>query len=110
LDELLAAIRGGDFLGSFRKAHALVARHYRAEEPLVKEIARRHAALAAKIAAQHGEALEFAAAVEEAVASDQPGDTLRLAKRFCAIAQHNIIEEERDIFPLVEEWARSARR
>ncbi len=105
LDDLLAAIEAGAaFLESFRKAHRLAAEHYRAEEALLAEIARCHAALAEKMAAQHAEALEIAAALEEAMAAGQTGDALRLARRFHAIAQHNIIEEERDVFPLVERW------
>ena len=105
LDDLLCAIEANThFLESFRKAHKLAAEHYRAEEELLREIARHGAALAKKMAAQHAEALEMAAALEEAVAAGQAGDALRLARRFHAIAQHNIIEEERDVFPLAEQW------
>jgi len=105
LDDLLAAMEGkAGFLESFRKAHSAATEHYRAEEELLREIARHEAALAAKMAAQHAEALEMAAALEEAVAAGQAGDALRLARRFHAIAQHNIIEEERDVFPLAERW------
>jgi hypothetical protein len=46
----------------------------------------------------------MAAGLEEAVATGHAGDSLRLARRFHAIAQHNIIEEERDVFPLAERW------
>jgi ribosomal protein L9 len=105
LDDLLSAIRAhAGFLESFRKAHRLAAEHYRAEEGLLAEIARHEAPLAEKMAAQHAEALEMAAGLEEAVAAGQAGDALRLARRFHAIAQHNIIEEERDVFPLAERW------
>ena len=105
LDDLLSAIEtDAGFLESFRKAHSLAAEHYRAEEGLLAEIARHEGALAKKIAAQHAEALEMAAALEEAVATGQTGDARRLARRFHAIAQHNIIEEERDVFPLTEWW------
>jgi hemerythrin-like domain-containing protein len=105
LDDLLSAIEASaDFLESFRKACGLAAEHYRAEEELLAEIARREAALAEKMAAQHAEALEMAACLEEAVAAGQASDALRLARRFHAIAQHNIIEEERDVFPLAERW------
>ena len=58
--------------------------------------------LAAKIAAQHEEALEIAAQCEESMAAGQDSDVRALARRFLAIAQHNIIEEERDVFPLAE--------
>jgi len=105
LDNLLSAIEGNaGFLESFRKAHSLAAEHYRAEEELLREVARHDGALAEKMAAQHAEALEMAAGLEEAVAAGQAGDALRLARRFHAIAQHNIIEEERDVFPLAEQW------
>jgi hypothetical protein len=35
------------------------------------------------------------------VISGLTGDGTYLARRFLAIAQHNIIEEERDVFPFV---------
>ena len=105
LDDLLSAIEASaGFLESFRKAHRLAEEHYRAEEELLAGIARHDAVLAEKMAAQHAEALEMAAGLEEAVAAGQAGDALRLARRFHAIAQHNIIEEERDVFPLAEGW------
>ena len=105
LDDLLSAIEANaGFLQSFRKAHTLATEHYRAEEGFLAEIARHEAALAEKMAAQHAEALEMAAGLEEAMAAGQTGDALRLARRFHAIAQHNIIEEERDVFPLAEQW------
>ena len=108
LDDLLSAIEANaGFLQSFRKAHTLATEHYRAEEGFLAEIARHEAALAEKMAAQHAEALEMAAGLEEAMAAGQTGDALRLARRFHAIAQHNIIEEERDVFPLAERWGAS---
>jgi hemerythrin-like domain-containing protein len=103
LDELLAAIHRGDgFVEPFRRAHRLASEHYRAEEALLRELARYLPGPAAKMAAQHDEALEIAARLEEALADGQTRDALPLARRFHAIAQHNIIEEERDVFPLVE--------
>jgi len=105
LDRLIGAIRAnGDFLASFREAHRLAMEHYRGEESLLAEIARQEPEVAKKLAAQHAEALEIAAGVEQAIAAGQAEDALRLAKRFHAIAQHNIIEEERDVFPLTAEW------
>ena len=105
LDDLLSRIEAkAGFLESFRKAHSLAAEHYRAEEELLREIARHEASLAEEMASQHAEALEMAAGLEEAVAAGQAGDTLLLARRFHAIAQHNILEEERDVFPLTEWW------
>lgn len=103
LDELLAAIGGGaDFAGAFRRAHRLAAEHYRAEDEFFAELAARLPGPAAKMTAQHGEALEIAARLEEALADGQTRDALALARRFHAIAQHNVIEEERDVFPLIQ--------
>jgi len=105
LDNLLSAIETeAGFLEPFRTARSLAAEHYRAEALLLAEIARHDAALAEKMTAQHAEALEMAAALEDAVAAGHTGDALLLARRFHAIAQHNIIEEERDVFPLAERW------
>jgi hypothetical protein len=103
LDELLAAIRSGDGLvESFRRAEVLAVAHYRREESFLKRLSRYQPALAAKIAAQHADAMEIAARLEEAIAASQRPDVLSLARRFHAIAQHNIIEEERDVFPLAD--------
>lgn len=103
LDALMAAIRSGnDLVASFRRAARLAAAHYRNEEPFLEGLGRYEPALAAKIAAQHAEAAEIAARLEEAIAAGQTSDVLSLARRFHAIAQHNIIEEERDVFPLAE--------
>lgn len=57
-----------------------------------------HEPAAKKIARQQDEALELAAAVEEAVE-----DRAALARRFVAMVQHTIIEVERDVFPLADE-------
>jgi cell division septum initiation protein DivIVA len=101
LDALLAAIRSGDGLvESFRRAEAPAAAHYRQEESFLERFSRYEPVLAAKMAAQHAEAMEIAARLEEAIAAGQSSDVLSLARRFHAIAQHNIIEEERDVFPL----------
>ena len=56
--------------------------------------------LAAKLRAQHAEALEIAARLPESLSAGQTADAIYLARRFLAIVQHNIIEEERDVFPL----------
>jgi hemerythrin-like domain-containing protein len=74
--------------------------HYRKEERFLKRFSRHEPGLAAKIAAQHAEAMEIAARLEEAIAAGQRSDVLSLARRFHAVAQHNVIEEERDVFPL----------
>jgi hypothetical protein len=79
---------------ALRRATELCRRHYSAEDEV---LARIHPGAAAKIRAQHEEAMEIAARVDESLASP---DLMFLARRFVAIAQHNIIEEERDVFPL----------
>ena len=73
----------------------LLVRHYRAEEEFIAMLAVQEPAVAAKLRAQHEEALEIAAHLEDPLAADEP----YLRKRLMAIVQHNIIEEERDVFP-----------
>ena len=70
--------------------------------PCLRMLGGHEPALGAKIAAQHAEASEIAARWEESAAAGHAADTRSLARRFCAIAQHNIIEEERDVFPLAD--------
>ena len=97
LDGLAASTMDVD---TFRRAHALCIRHYRREETFLIWLAARDAALAAKLRGQHDEALELADRLEETVIAGGTADTIYLLRRFLAIAQHNIIEEERDVFPL----------
>ncbi len=47
-----------------------------------------------------GEALEIASRLEESIASGHATDVNSLARRLVALARHNMIEEERDVFPL----------
>ena len=82
---------------AFRHAHSLCERHYRREEVF---LARLPAQLAAKLRAQHAEALEIADRLAESLGAGQTADAIYLVRRFLAIVQHNIIEEERDVFPL----------
>ena len=78
---------------SFAAAWRLLAAHYAREE---RELFALHpGAFTAKLIAQHDEVRELAGHLETA-GEDWP----QLARRFLAIAQHNIIEEERDFFPL----------
>jgi hypothetical protein len=104
LDELLAAIRPGaeDLAAIFRAAAEAAGAHYRKEEEFLDRLARAAPSVAGKMKAQHAEAREIAAGFEEALAAGHAADALALARRFHAIAQHNIIEEERDVFPLAE--------
>ena len=45
--------------------------------------------------------LEIASRLEESLAAGKEGDAGYLGRRLVAMAQHNMIEEERDVFPLV---------
>jgi hypothetical protein len=93
-------------VGVFRRAYDLCARHYEREEAFLIQLGAYDATLAAKLRGQHEEALELAARLEESLLAGQLADGVYLARRFLAIAQHNIIEEERDVFPLVSPGVR----
>ena len=85
---------------AFRRVYELCARHYQREEGFLVWLGAGDVALAAKLRGQHEEALELAARLEEALLAGDLADGLYLVRRFLAIAQHNMIEEERDVFPL----------
>jgi hypothetical protein len=85
---------------AFRNVYRMCRRHYEREEEFYLRLAARDQGLAAKLRGQHAEALELAGCIEEAALAGQSRDSLYLARRFLAIVQHNIIEEERDVFPL----------
>ncbi|HLK67953.1 MAG TPA: hypothetical protein VKU19_31185 [Bryobacteraceae bacterium] len=102
LDALETAIATkADIAGTLTSAASLAREHYLGEEPLLRDFARHEPQLAAKMVAQHEEACEAAQRFEEARIEGHDRDMLALARRFLAIAQHNIIEEERDVFPLL---------
>jgi hypothetical protein len=79
---------------------AINARHYRHEESFLRILQKHDPGLASKLRGQHDEALEIAARLDESLESGDAADVVYLARRYLAIAQHNIIEEERDVFPL----------
>src|SRR5579864_327494 len=83
LDEILAA--GLMDLPSFRRVTALAAQHYGREAAFLGALETHQPAVAAKLAAQHAEALEIAAHVEESLAANQNVDAFNLARRFLAI-------------------------
>ena len=102
LDCLAEGIATGAIdIDTLRRVHQLCILHYEREEPFLVRLGERDAPLATKLRGQHCEALELADRLQEAVAAGQTRDGLYLARRFLAIAQHNIIEEERDVFPFV---------
>jgi hypothetical protein len=102
LDRLDAAIREGaaGMTRAMRSAASAALAHYDAETMFLDTLSRRLPGPAAKAAAQHEEAREIAHAFEDALEAGHAADAEALARRFLAIAQHNIIEEERDLFPL----------
>lgn len=102
LDQLAAAIAGGNPEAAFRAFFPQLRAHYRTEEPFLANLRDWHPALGGKMAAQHAEACEIASALEDAIAAGHRRDILLLARRFCAIVAHNMIEEERDVFPLAD--------
>lgn len=77
---------------ALRRAHSLCVRHYEREEDLLAGLGERDAA---KLRGQHAEALDLA----DALLAAPGGDAIYLTRRFLAIVQHNMIEEERDVFP-----------
>ena len=102
LDGLSKAIaRGVVDSDAFRRLASLITQHYSREDQLLCALQAASPKVAAKLRSQHEEALEIATRLEECFATGETGDVIYLARRFVAIAQHNIIEEERDVFPLV---------
>lgn len=91
-------LRGAVDLDALRRARELCIRHFEGEEAFLLRLGARDAALAAKLRRQHDEALELAFRAEEAVTAGHAADLMYMARRFLAIAQHNMIEEERDVF------------
>ena len=101
LDALEAAIASGSGLAEcVSRAAARAREHYRREAAFLDRLGQYEPELAAKLRAQHEEACEMAEHFEQAREAEQIGDMCALARRFHAIAQHNLIEEERDGFPL----------
>jgi hypothetical protein len=81
--------RGPEVLEELRAAAEA---HYRSEAGWLAGLP---STLRAKLAAQHAEALELIGALPGAAESDVP----YLTRRLCALARHNLIEEERDVAP-----------
>ncbi|MCW5982032.1 MAG: hemerythrin domain-containing protein [Bryobacteraceae bacterium] len=101
LDLLSEAIRSGEMeADAIRELAESIARHYVTEESFLAALKARDPKLAAKLTAQHEEALEIGERLLESL--ENTPDAVYLARRFIAIAQHNMIEEERDAFPFAE--------
>ena len=82
-------------LESLPRLKELLVGHYRNEEEFLTQLAVHEPAVAAKLRSQHEEALEIAGYLGD----PHDTDAAYLQKRLVAIVQHNIIEEERDVFP-----------
>jgi hypothetical protein len=102
LDRLTQGVMAGAVdVSVFRRARELCIRHFAREEAFLARLGERDASLESKLRGQHDEALELATRAEEAVLAGQASDLMYLVRRFLAITQHNIIEEERDVFPFL---------
>jgi hypothetical protein len=107
LDALLRDLgeaRAGALRPSFHEAHRLSAAHYAREQAVfLPALPPGFRSMASKMAGQHERVLELARHVAGLLEDSGAGaDLARLAREFHAIAQHNIIEEERDFLPLVD--------
>ncbi len=102
LDALAEALSsGGEVSGQMAGAVEAADAHYRTEQSFLEHFAINEPLLARQMMAQHEEAREIAARFAE-TDPERTAEKIALARRFHAIAQHNIIQEERDVFPLAE--------
>ncbi|HEU0140829.1 MAG: hemerythrin domain-containing protein [Bryobacteraceae bacterium] len=91
----------------FQDAVSIALAHYDFEDRgLFDSLRGEMPAFIAKLKAQHDEVRELSQAVTQllhagAMEERERSDLLLLCRRFVAMAQHNIIEEERDFFPLL---------
>lgn len=107
IEEVLDCLQAGWLEEDFLEAERLALAHYTAEESgLFAELRDVHPPMIAKMTAQHDESRELARAIRGC----PPADRMYLYRRFWAITQHNIIEEERDLFPLVADYQARADR
>lgn len=86
---------------AFRAAHAALTEHYVRECGLLALLATLEPELAAKMETQHAEVEEIARELLRSLDSGPASDVEYLTRRFCALALHNIGEEERDVYPLL---------
>jgi hypothetical protein len=102
LDELAAALGPrGSWVEKFRAAYMAASEHYAREDEFFRSLLPQLPGPTLKMLAQHAEALEIASQVEKSLEIGYMSDALELTRRFRAIVQHNMIEEERDVFPLL---------
>jgi hypothetical protein len=99
LDALEAALKRGEpVAGHLARLAEAVERHALREAPFWELLGRHAPAIAAKLADQHAQEKEALGYFADA----NSGDQLRLARRYHALVEHNLIEEERDVFPLAD--------
>jgi hypothetical protein len=102
LDELLLVFgSSSEIVARFRAAHAAAAAHYSREDEYFRSLLAKLPIPVHKMLGQHAEVLEIGGQAENSLEIGQMADAVALIRRFHAIAQHNIIEEERDVFPLL---------
>jgi len=103
LDRLAGTVLSGhidtELLDSVANAIAL---HYLHEDEFLVELEAQEPTLAAKLRAQHNEVMELSSQLQDSLSAGNAADVSYLARRFLAMAQHNMIEEERDVFPLAD--------
>ena len=105
LDKLSAGVKVGRIdVELLRHLLRAIREHYLHEDHFLKLLQGHQPPLVDKLAAQHEEALEIAARLEESQVAGETADVMYLTRRFLAIASHNIIEEERDVFPLARHF------
>ena len=103
LDALEAAIQSStDYAAILEEVQVLLDEHYAADEPLLMELKKQSPRIAARRDhdATRRESWRSAVIWMSRGPHVETDDALRLVRRFHAMAQHNIIEEERDVFPV----------
>lgn len=96
LEDLLDALPSPadpDFRTVFASVNSALLRHYGEEEVWMS------GRPFDKMRAQHDEVRELGREIARSLACGQIEDAGRLTARFLALARHNMIEEERDVFP-----------
>jgi iron-sulfur cluster repair protein YtfE (RIC family) len=116
LDRMLSRVEGlsADDVPKLRQVfeqvcHRLAPHLAKEEDNLYPALKASIPSMAGKMEGQHAHLSELEEYLDEllAAAGEAPGDhTLnelqRCGRHFCALLQHHLIEEERDVFPLVE--------
>lgn len=105
LDRLGETVAAGQIDADLlRNVGDAIAKHYANEEDFLVALFAQDPAMATKLRAQHDEVLEIVSRLHEALFAGNAGDAGYLGRRLIAMAQHNMIEEERDVFPLISSF------